>query len=172
MFSHNEQPIKFFRIAESGNIAVAVIGVNSGVLIGACFVIINKAMIRNIKRSTIARCESCRVFLVHAVNPSPNVTPNVFFTTIGNNVVTVDIGNRTGSVTQIHGCPGDLCHGSAAIICFVDNAVANRFLHIERSVFNQHQKLRSGDCCGICLFPTFTPLLCQLSGVRPCQILR
>ena len=128
-------------------------------------------MIRNIKCADFSRRKWSWVFLVHAINPSPNVTPNVFFTTIRNNIVTVGIGNRTGSVTQIHGCPGDLCHRGFTIICFIGNTVTNHFLHIKSSIFNQHQKLRSGDCCGVRLFPTFTPISCKQPGICSCQIL-
>ncbi len=44
--------------------------------------------------------------MVDTINPLPNITPKVFFTTIGNDIDTVIVGNRTGSITQIHRCPG------------------------------------------------------------------
>ena len=129
-------------------------------------------MICNVQSAELtSRIKGSGILDIHTVNPAPDIAPEVFLATIGHDLSTVRVGNCAGIVAQFGSCARILCHIRRTIIRLRNCAVTNSGLHIERSVLNKHEQLRSGHGCGVCLFPALAAVVCQLAGIGTGQIL-
>ena len=166
MFGGNEQVVKRFRIAKGRNIAFTVARVNVGVLIRCITGVVGESMVSNVQGTVqTSRIKRRGVVLIHAVNPLPDVAPQVFFSTVGNNLDAVCIDHNTGIIAQRNGCTGVFGHVGFTVIRFGNGTIADCTLNVKAAILNQHKHLTASHGCGILLLPTGTTLLGQLAHV-------
>ena len=133
-FRSNEQPIKFRIIAKSIHIPVShASGKPNFFIVPGIFAFLKGFIIAHIQMmvSVVSIGQD-----IQTINPLPDVSIEVFFTTIGNKLNFIGIHNRPGSVSKGSGCTCVFTHVGRTIISFTGIAISNFGLHIEGSIFN------------------------------------